>query len=104
MRETKLTLPEVGIIGGTRGLLGAGVALLLADRVSDSQRKTVGWTLFSIGALTTLPLAFMILRRSRRVRSIEHEQRDRASARQSNHRTNTLDLTGSKRGNATGQR
>ncbi len=46
MRETKLTLPEVGIIGGTRGLLGAGVALLLADRVSDSQRKTVGWTLF----------------------------------------------------------
>lgn len=33
MRGTKLTLPEVGIIGGTRGLLGAGVALLLIDRV-----------------------------------------------------------------------
>jgi hypothetical protein len=79
MRETKLTLPEVGIIGGTRGLLGAGVALLLADRIPESRRKTVGWTLFSIGAITTLPLAFIILSRSRRVRSVEHEKRDRAA-------------------------
>ncbi len=51
----------------------------------------------SIGALTTLPLAFMILRRSRRGRSIEYEQRDRARPHQSNHRAPTLDLTGSKR-------
>jgi hypothetical protein len=84
VRETKLTLPEVGIIGGTRGLLGAGVALLLVDRVPESQRKTLGWTLFSIGALSTLPLAFLILSRSRRVRSIEPERR---VAHKSNHRT-----------------
>jgi len=87
MRETRLTLPEVGIIGGTRGLLGAGMALLLADRIPESRRKTVGWTLFSIGALTTLPLAFIILSRSRRVRGMEHEKRDRATAHPSNHRT-----------------
>jgi hypothetical protein len=84
MRETRLTIPEVGIIAGTRGLLGAGVALLLADRVPESRRKTVGWTLFSIGALSTLPLAFLVLGRSRRVRSMEHEKRDRAGAHPSN--------------------
>jgi hypothetical protein len=29
MKKTELTLPELALIGGTRGLLGAGVALLL---------------------------------------------------------------------------
>jgi len=29
MFKTELTLPEVGLIAATRGLLGAGVALLL---------------------------------------------------------------------------
>ena len=96
MRETKLTLPEVGIIGGTRGLLGAGVALLLADRVPESKRKTLGWTLFSIGAITTLPLAFMILSRSRRVRSVEPERR---IANKSNYRTASSGATGSMHGN-----
>ncbi|HZZ30011.1 MAG TPA: hypothetical protein VFE46_18590 [Pirellulales bacterium] len=101
MRETKLTLPEVGFIAGTRGLLGAGIGLLLADRVPEPQRKTVGWTLFSIGALTTLPLAFIILSRSRRLRSTEHEKPDRAAHR-SNHRTGTLDVTGPKRASPVG--
>jgi hypothetical protein len=89
MRETRLTIPEVGMIGATRGLLGAGVALLLADRVPESKRKTVGWTLFSIGAITTLPLAFIILGRSRRVRSVEREKQDGTAAHPSNGRSHT---------------
>jgi tellurite resistance protein TehA-like permease len=84
MRETRLTIPEVGIIGATRGLLGAGVALLLAERVPEARRKTVGWTLFSIGALTTLPLAFIVLTRSRRVKRIPRHKPDRAAAHPSN--------------------
>jgi hypothetical protein len=38
-------------------MLGAGVALLLADRLSEEQRKAVGWTLLLVGAASTVPLA-----------------------------------------------
>ncbi len=61
MRETRVTLPELALIGGTRALLGAGLGLLLADRLPEGQRRAVGWTLLLIGALTTVPLAFEVL-------------------------------------------
>ena len=32
MKETRLTLPELTLIAVTRGMLGAGIGLLLADR------------------------------------------------------------------------
>ncbi len=57
MRERSLTIPEIMLIGATRGMLGAGLALLLGDRLSTGQRRAVGWTLFAVGALTTIPLA-----------------------------------------------
>ena len=56
MKRSELTLPEVGLIAGTRGMLGAGVALLLADRLSEDQRKVIGWTLFLMGVVSTIPL------------------------------------------------
>src|SRR5437660_11143048 len=65
MRETRITLPELVLVAGTRGALGAGLGLLLADRLSEDQRRAVGWTLFLFGALTTIPLAFEVLGRSR---------------------------------------
>ena len=61
MKTIRLTFPELGLIASTRGILGAGVALLLADRLSVDQRKAVGWTLFLIGALVTIPLAIEVL-------------------------------------------
>ena len=61
MREVKVTLPELALLVGTRAALGAGLGLLLADRLSGSQRKAVGWTLFLVGAVTTVPLAFELL-------------------------------------------
>jgi hypothetical protein len=64
MKERRLTLPEIGLIGGTRGMLGAGIALLLADRLNDDQRKAIGWTLFLVGAISTVPLAITVLGRS----------------------------------------
>jgi hypothetical protein len=41
--------------------LGIGLGLLLADRLPDSQRKAVGWTLLTIGAVITIPLVFEVL-------------------------------------------
>jgi hypothetical protein len=65
MKETRLTFPELGLIVGTRAMLGGGLALLLADRLSKEQRRAVGATLFLVGAVTTIPLAIMALSRRR---------------------------------------
>jgi len=61
MKKIELTLPELALIGGTRGALGAGIALLLGNRLKAEQRKSIGWTLFLIGAVTTIPLALDVL-------------------------------------------
>src|SRR5262249_41419267 len=60
MRETRISLPELALVAGTRAALGAGVGLLLADRFGHEQRRAVGWTLLIIGALTTIPLGFEV--------------------------------------------
>ncbi len=75
MRETQITLPELGLVAGTRVALGAGLGLLLADRLSPDQRRAVGWTLFLVGALSTIPLAFEILGGNRlQMRAVSPEQ------------------------------
>jgi hypothetical protein len=63
MKKSELTLPEIALIAGTRGMIGAGAGLLLADRLNDDQRKSIGWTLLIIGALSTIPLAIEVLSR-----------------------------------------
>lgn len=57
MRQLQLPIPELGLIAGTRAALGFGLGLLLADRLSDEQRKAIGWTLLMTGILTTFPIA-----------------------------------------------
>ena len=64
MRSAELTLPELALIGGTRAALGAGLGLLLADRLPEAQRMAVGWTLLTIGVITTFPLALEVLGKS----------------------------------------
>ena len=61
MKTAELTLPEIALIAGTRGVLGTGLALLLADRINEDQRKAIGWSMFLIGALSTVPLAINVL-------------------------------------------
>jgi hypothetical protein len=61
MKKAALTLPEIALIAGTRGMIGAGAGLLLADKLNDNQRKTIGWTLLIIGAISTIPLAIEVL-------------------------------------------
>lgn len=48
---------------GTRALLGAGVALLVSNRLSKRQRKTAGGVLLATGAITTIPAAFAVFGR-----------------------------------------
>jgi hypothetical protein len=49
------------MIAGTRAALGAGIALLLGERLDPKPRRAVGWTLLAVGALTTVPLLAGVL-------------------------------------------
>ena len=60
MRKSTLTIPEIALIGATRGALGAGIALILADKLDRKERRAVGWTLFLIGVATTIPLVMVV--------------------------------------------
>ena len=60
MKKTKLTKAELALFAGTRGMLGAGAALVFGNKMSEGKRKAVGWTLFLTGALSTIPLAMRI--------------------------------------------
>jgi hypothetical protein len=60
MIEKVITLPELVLIAGTRAALGAGLALLLADKLNREERRAAGWSLFLVGALSTIPLAFEV--------------------------------------------
>ena len=64
MRHVDIPLHELAFVAGTRGMAGAGIGLLLADFMAPETRKTVGWTLLALGALTTVPIAVSLIRRS----------------------------------------
>ena len=61
MKRADLTLPEIALIAGTRGMLGAGIALLLGERLEGKRRRVVGWTLLAVGVVTTIPLLVDVL-------------------------------------------
>jgi len=61
LKERKVTIPELMLIGGTRVALGLGIGLLIKDRLNKDQRKAAGLALLIVGAATTLPLAIEVL-------------------------------------------
>ncbi|MGZ5094241.1 MAG: hypothetical protein ACXWIP_23760 [Burkholderiales bacterium] len=65
MKKAELTLPQLALLTGTRGIAGAGIALLVADKLTREQRKAIGWTLFLIGAISTIPLAIEVFGQNR---------------------------------------
>jgi hypothetical protein len=64
MRNLRLNIPQLVLVGATRGMIGAGAGLLIADRMRRDRRKTIGWALLAVGALSTIPIALITLRRS----------------------------------------
>ena len=60
MKPKEVTVPELALIAGTRGMLGAGIGLLLSGKLSREQRRAVGWTLVAVGAVTTIPLVIEV--------------------------------------------
>ncbi len=79
MNRTPLSIPEIAIIAGTRAMAGAGLALLLADRLSSEQRRAIGWTLLGIGAATTVPIVAELISYQREQ---PDDEREDASQRQ----------------------
>ena len=66
MKETRLALPYVGLIAGTRVALGIGIGLLASRRFRETVRRRAGWALLTIGALSTIPLGVQIVSGVRR--------------------------------------
>jgi hypothetical protein len=62
MKRVDLPLPLFGFAVATRAALGVGIGLLLASRFRQKTRCTTGWTLVTLGALTTIPIAAFLLR------------------------------------------
>lgn len=65
MSTVTLPIGELGVVAVTRGLLGAGIGLLVAKRLGESRRRHLGLTLLLIGALSTIPLIRDVRRRMR---------------------------------------
>jgi hypothetical protein len=65
MREQTFTIPEIGMIAGTRVALGAGLGLLLSEKLSRDARRGAGCALLIVGALSTIPIVLGILGRLR---------------------------------------
>ncbi len=65
MKTVTLTFPELLLLVGTRAMLGAGIGLLIAKRLTDQQREIAGIVLAGVGLITTIPLAFEVIGKSK---------------------------------------
>lgn len=64
MKKVELSLPQLLFVAATRGALGVGIGLLVADRFRRAKRRRIGATLLTLGALTTIPAAYLVFGRS----------------------------------------
>jgi hypothetical protein len=64
----ELAVPDFGFIIGTRALLAAGVALLVAGKLSAERRHALGAVMVAVGAATTIPAVRSVARGVRRAR------------------------------------
>lgn len=55
-----VTVPELALIAVTRGAIGFGAGLLLADKLGKEKRKVLGWSLFLSGLASTVPIAMHV--------------------------------------------
>jgi hypothetical protein len=62
MKKLVLDFPTFGFVVATRAMIGAGIGLLVSDRLTSDRRRAVGATLLAIGAATTVPALLAVLR------------------------------------------
>jgi hypothetical protein len=67
MKKRELSIPEIALIAATRGMIGFGAGLLLADKFGKERRRGLGWSLLLAGAASTVPIAMHVFGKSRRV-------------------------------------
>ena len=63
MTRVLMAPPLLFFVVGTRVALALGIGLLLAKRIPEARRRTIGLALVGIGAATTIPAAVSVLRR-----------------------------------------
>ncbi len=63
MREHRVTLSQLTLMGSADGLLSFGVGLLVGGWLSTSHRRALGTALLVTGALSAIPVAFMMLKK-----------------------------------------
>jgi hypothetical protein len=68
MRPLTLSFPSFTFIVATRAALGVGIGLLASRRMPESRRRAVGATLVALGAATTIPAIYQVVRGRRRSR------------------------------------
>lgn len=78
LRITNVPFPELALVAITRAFLGAGIALLVADRIETRPRRSIGFVLASVGAIATIPLLIDILRRRDRFDSSPSKRNKKA--------------------------
>ena len=69
MKEIPLTFPEIGMINGTRFVIGTGLGLLLSEKMHRHTRKAVGISLLAAGILFSIPAGMSFLGKLRGARS-----------------------------------
>lgn len=71
MKDIRISMPELALIVGTRAALGAGLSLLVGDMLTKEQKKAVGWTLFIVGAVTTVPILAEVIGRRVELKAVQ---------------------------------
>jgi hypothetical protein len=76
MRTISVALPQFAFVVATRAMLGAGIGLLVSDRVPREHKRTIATALVAIGALSTIPAAMWVSRSIRKHGStVRHDPR-----------------------------
>ena len=80
MKNVVLSLPTFGFIVSTRAALGVGIGLLISERLPAERRRAIAASLIAIGAATTVPAAWSVIRSVRRSRRrAKHREEMRSS-------------------------
>jgi hypothetical protein len=69
MKTMTLDAPVFAFIVATRAALAGGIGLLLSEKLSAERRRALGTALLTIGAATTIPAVYSVVRGLRRSRN-----------------------------------